>query len=255
MVKRKFKRREILHAALVSAGVGGAALACYRHPASIRNLYDVADALNYSVHDLLLRGQPLVREYSLADRTLDFPTSGVTSPRDENYQRHLATNFTGWTFTVDGLVDRPLSFTLPELQSQPSQTQITLHTCDEGWSAIGEWTGVRLSHLLSMAGVKPEARYVVFHCMDTQSNGVPYYESIDLFAANHPQTILAYGLNGSPVPEKNGAPLRLRIETQIGYKHAKYVERVEVVDSLQSIYEGRGGWWEDVNAAVWYAGL
>lgn len=255
MSNPKISRRKIIHAALLGGAASGVALAVNRFPLPIRNLYDVADALNYSLHDLLLAGQPLVREYAHADRTLDFPTSGVTSPRDESYQRLLANDFADWTLTVDGLVDRPLSFSLQDLQNEPAQSQITLHTCDEGWSAIGEWTGVQLSHLLTLAGVRPNAKYVVFHCMDTQSNGVPYYESIDLFAASHPQTILAYGLNGRPIPEKNGAPLRLRIETQIGYKHAKFIDRVEVVESLTEVGEGRGGWWEDVNEAVWYAGL
>lgn len=251
----KLNRRTILQGALVGGALGGVALAVQRYPGSIRNLYDVSDALNYGVHDLLLAGQPRVREFSSSQVALDFPTSGVTSPRDDRYQAHKENGFADWRLTVDGLVDTALKLSLSQLQALPSQTQTTLHTCDEGWSAIGAWSGVPLSHLLALAGVRPGARYVVFHCMDTQYNQLPYYESIDLFAANHPQTILAYGLNGEALPEKNGAPLRLRIETQIGYKHAKFVERVEVVDSLASIGEGRGGWWEDWNGAVWYAGL
>ena len=252
---RRFTRRQLIHAGLAGTAVAGVALATSRYPVPVRNLYDVADALNYNLHDLLLRGQPLVREFAQADIVHDFPTSGVTAPRDERYQRMKADDFSDWRLSVDGLVERPLNLSLAELQQLPAQSQITMHTCDEGWSAIGEWTGVRLSELLSRAGVQANARYVVFHCMDTQYNDVPYYESIDLFAASHPQTILAYGLNGRPVPEKNGAPLRLRIETQIGYKHAKFVERVELVESLLHIGAGRGGWWEDVDEAIWYAGL
>ena len=252
---KNVSRRTLLHGVVAGSALGGVALAVNRFPGTIRNLYDVADALNYSVHDLLLRGQPLVREFSRSSVTLDFPTSGVTSPRDERYQLLKENGFSDWRFTVDGLVENPLELSLAELRAMPSQTQITMHTCDEGWSAIGAWTGVPLADLLNLAGLRPGARYVVFHCMDTQYNQLPYYESIDLFAASHPQTILAYGLNGDPLPEKNGAPLRLRIETQIGYKHAKFVERVEVVDSLKTIGEGRGGWWEDWNGAVWYAGL
>ena len=251
----KISRRTVIRGALAGGAVGGVALATQRFPGSIRNPYDIADAMNYGVHDLLLRGQPRVREFSRADVALDFPTSGVTSPRDERYQLFKENGFADWSFTLDGLVDNPLSLSLTDLQALESQTQITLHTCDEGWSAIGAWTGVPLASLLAMAGIRPGARFVVFHCMDTQYNQLPYYESIDLLAATHPQTILAYGLNGDPLPEKNGAPLRLRIETQIGYKHAKFVERVEVVDSLKLIGEGRGGWWEDWNGAVWYAGL
>jgi len=251
----KLSRRMVIQGALLGGALGGLGLAVNRYPARIRNLYDVADALNYSVHDLLLSGQPLVREYSQSQIVMDFPTSGVTAPRDERYQLLKETGFEDWGLTVDGLVDNPQRLSLAELRALPAQTQVTLHTCDEGWSAIGAWTGVPLTTLLNRAGLRPGARYVVFHCMDTQYNQLPYYESIDLFAASHPQTILAYALNGGPLPEKNGAPLRLRIETQIGYKHAKFVERVEVVDSLRQIGEGRGGWWEDWNGAVWYAGL
>ncbi len=252
---RKYSRRTLLHGALTGAALGGVGLAVSRFPGPVRNLHDIADALNYSVHDLLLAKQPRVREFSRAAVALDFPTSGVTSPRDERYRLFKENGFRDWRFTLDGLVENPLRLSLEELRALPARTQVTLHTCDEGWSAIGAWTGVPLADLLLRAGVRPGARYVVFHCMDTQYNQLPYYESIDLFAAGHPQTLLAYGLNGEELPEKNGAPLRLRIETQIGYKHAKFVERVEVVDSLKPIGEGRGGWWEDWNGAVWYAGL
>ena len=234
----KFSRRTLIRAGLAGGALGGIALAVNRFPSPVRNLDDIADALNYSVHDRLLSGQPLVREYSRADVSLDFPTSGVTSPKDERYQLFKEHGFVDWRLTLDGLVDNPLNLSLAELRALPAQTQTTMHTCDEGWSAIGAWTGVSLAFLLERAGVRPGARFVVFHCMDTQYNKVPYYESLDLFAARHPQTILAYGLNGESLPEKNGAPLRLRIETQIGYKHAKFVERVEVVDSVQPFGEG-----------------
>jgi len=254
-MNRKVSRRQVLHGVLLGGAAGGAAFAMRRFPGPVHDLYDVVDALNYSLHDLLLARQPRVREFSRTEVAVDFPTSGTTSPRDARYQQFLENDFSDWRITVDGLVNRPLNLSLAELRAMPSQSQITLHTCDEGWSAIGEWTGVPLSRLLALAGVMPGARFVVFHCMDTMSNGLPYYESLDLFAAGHPQTILAYGLNGGPLPERNGAPLRLRVETQIGYKHAKYVERIELVDSLASIGSGRGGWWEDADRAVWYAGL
>jgi len=252
---RKINRRTLLHGALLSGAAAGVGMASRKFPGAISNIYDLTDALNYGLHDLLLTDQPLVREFDPTTVARLFPTSGTTSPRDKRYQDFRKNGFTDWTLKVDGLVDRPLNLSLAELHAMQPQTQVTLHTCDEGWSAIGQWTGVTVASLLASAGVKPGAKYLVFHCMDTMSDGNLYYESIDLFAASHPQTILAYGLNGDALPESNGAPLRLRVETQIGYKHAKYVERVEVVDSLTAFGAGQGGWWEDADGAVWYAGL
>jgi DMSO/TMAO reductase YedYZ molybdopterin-dependent catalytic subunit len=174
------------------------------------------------------------------------------------YFRHMMSNFADFRLTVDGMVKKPLSLTLDEIKAMPSRTQITMHNCDEGWSAVGQWTGVPLAHLLQAAELMPDARYMVFHCMDemvrTPDHSGFYYESIDLFDALHPQTILAYGMNGKALPLAHGAPLRLRVERQIGYKHAKYVNRIEAVDRLSHIGGGKGGFWED-RGYQWYAGL
>jgi DMSO/TMAO reductase YedYZ molybdopterin-dependent catalytic subunit len=169
----------------------------------------------------------------------------------------MLSQFSSWRLTVDGLVRRPLSLSLDEIKALPARTQITQHNCDEGWSAIGQWTGVPLGHLLQTAELAPEARYIVFHCLD-ELERLPgrlgfYYESLDLFDAFHPQTILAYGMNGGPLPVAHGAPLRLRVERQIGYKHAKYVTRVEAVARLDHLGRGQGGFWED-RGYQWYAG-
>jgi DMSO/TMAO reductase YedYZ molybdopterin-dependent catalytic subunit len=160
--------------------------------------------------------------------------------------------------TIDGKVRQPLSLSLSDLKRLPSRTQITRHDCVEGWSAIGKWTGVPLGLLLQTAGVSLTARYVVFHCADdledsSDGSGV-YYESIDLIDAYHPQTILAYGMNGGDLPVSNGAPLRLRVERHLGYKQAKYIMRIEVADSLDSFGQGQGGYWED-RGYEWYAGI
>ena len=216
---------------------------------------DVADSFTLHAQRLILSHRPLVRELSAAQISHTFPTNGTTLPKADHYKQLLDGEFRDWQLRVHGLVDRPLALTLAELQSLPPRTQVTLHQCDEGWSAIAQWTGVQLARVLALSGLAQSARYVVFHCLDKLDlDGNYYYESIDLQDALHPQTILAYGMNGKALPVGNGAPLRLRVELQIGYKNAKYIDRIEVVDSLKSIGKGRGGWWEDFDHAVWYAG-
>ncbi|HXU67299.1 MAG TPA: molybdopterin-dependent oxidoreductase, partial [Casimicrobiaceae bacterium] len=147
-------------------------------------------------------------------------------------------------------------YTLAELRALPSRTQITRHDCVEGWSAIGKWQGAKLSAILDDVQPAGAVRYVVFHCADPmeQDGASPYYESIDMDDAYHVQTILAYALNDQPLPIKNGAPIRLRVERQLGYKHAKYVMRLELVDSFAHIADGKGGYWED-QGYQWYAGV
>jgi DMSO/TMAO reductase YedYZ molybdopterin-dependent catalytic subunit len=219
---------------------------------------DFGQFMSLHAQRLLLRGQPLVREYSEADISPEFPFNGTERPNGIAYFRHMVSNFESFRLTVDGMVNKPLSLALDEIKAMPSRTQITMHNCDEGWSAIGQWTGVPLAHLLQTAELMPQARYIVFHCMDemvrTPDNTGFYYESIDLFDAMHPQTILAYGMNGKALPVGHGAPLRLRVERHVGYKHAKYVNRIEAVDRLTHIARGKGGFWED-RGYQWYAGL
>jgi DMSO/TMAO reductase YedYZ molybdopterin-dependent catalytic subunit len=233
-----------------------------RSPA-FRGTLDRAESLTMRGQRLLLTGQSLAREYTAKDLSPKFRANGTAMPRDLEYQELLAEGFANWRLQIDGLVEQPASYSLEELRKLPARTQITRHDCVEGWSAIGGWTGVPLSLLLRAAGLKTEARYAVFHCADTLE-GEPkkggderagrYYESIDLIDAFHPQTILAYALNGQPLPVDNGAPLRLRVERQLGYKQAKYVMRVEITDKLDLIGDGKGGFWED-RGYEWYAGI
>jgi len=239
------------------AGAGALLAGCSRVDDKIpfRQLLGLSDAFTLHAQRVLLAGRPLVREYSLAQVTRKFPVNGTLMPPGDAYRRLLDGHFRDWQLKVHGLVSRPLSLSLAQLQDMPSRSQITMHNCDEGWSAIAQWTGVPLGHVLSLAGLLPQSRFVVFHCLDKISmDGNYYYESLDLLDAMHPQTLLAYGMNGQPLPVGHGAPLRLRIELQIGYKNAKFVDRIEVVDRLDSIGKGRGGWWEDFDRAVWYAG-
>jgi DMSO/TMAO reductase YedYZ molybdopterin-dependent catalytic subunit len=209
--------------------------------------------LSYRVHRLI-GANALAREYDPSEMSPRFRTNGNTSPRSDDYQRHFAEGFARWRLRLDGLVAAPQSWLLPELRSMSARSQITRHDCVEGWSAIGKWTGVPLRHLLDAAGLAPQARYIVFHCAD-DFGGTPYYESIDLVDAFHPQTILAWGMNDADLPMGHGAPLRLRVERQLGYKHAKFVMRIEAVARLSDVGAGKGGFWEDVARYEWYAGI
>ena len=201
-----------------------------------------------------LGGAALAREYREADMSPQFRANGSRSVADAAYRQHLAQGFANWSLRVDGLVERPLEIPLEALRRLEQRRQITRHDCVEGWSAIGQWQGPRLASVLELARLSPQARYIVFHCADLY-RGRPYYESIDLADAFHPQTILAWQMNGRPLEEAHGAPLRLRVERQLGYKHAKFVTRIEAVASLAGTYGGKGGYWEDNGAYAWYAGI
>ncbi len=216
-------------------------------------LIEGAEALHKGAHRLLGGRVAMAREYSVADISPYFRGNGNKEIDTAAYRAHEAAGFADWRFDVRGLVERPLSLTMEQIRALPQRTQITRHDCVEGWSAIGQWTGPQLSTILGAAGLQDGARFVVFHCAD-DFRGVPYYESCDLEDAFHPQTLIAHQLNGEPLPIRNGAPLRLRIERQLGYKHAKYLTGIELVASLDGIGEGGGGYWED-RGYQWYAGI
>ena len=275
-------------------------------PTGQRALKTGEDA-NLFVQRLLLTPASLAKEFPDSQISPWFKPNGTIDPPDRAYKSLAAKSFEGFKLRVDGLVDRPQDLSLAELRALPARTQTTRHDCVEGWSAIGKWTGVPLAEVLQRAGLKPNARYVVFHCADTmeyaaseeteeaeapaektanpgmeqrpegaenqasdskaagneapadedeaaQGTPVRYYESIDLTDAYHPQTILAYDLNGKALPVSNGAPLRLRVERQLGYKQAKYIRRIELTEGLTGIGDGKGGYWED-RGYEWYAGI
>jgi DMSO/TMAO reductase YedYZ molybdopterin-dependent catalytic subunit len=222
---------------------------------SFRGLTAQAERANFTIQRSVQDRMALAREFAPEQRSRVFRANGTRLPAGEDYARHAIEKFANWRVVVDGLVARPLSLSLPDLQSVPTRTQTTRHDCVEGWSAIGKWTGAPLKLILDAAGLKPSARFLVFHCADTMRSGVPYYESIDLLDAFHPQTILAWGLNGELLDVPHGAPVRLRVERQLGYKHAKYVQRIEAVADLAGVYAGKGGYWEDSTGYEWYAGI
>ena len=214
------------------------------------------EKLSETAQNLLTPRRAMAQEFTEADRSPAFRSNGTAMPDSAEYEALAAREFAAYRLQVTGLVGNPASFSLAALRALPSRTQITRHDCVEGWSAIGKWKGAKLSALLDMVQPRPEARFVMFYCADPMAeNGTNlYYESIDLDDALHPQTLLAYELNDEPLPVKNGAPIRLRVERQLGYKHAKYVMRIELVASFEHIAGGKGGYWED-NGYEWYAGI
>jgi DMSO/TMAO reductase YedYZ molybdopterin-dependent catalytic subunit len=240
----------------IAVGSAGLLAGCDRlnNSQTFRGILRSAEGLTMRAQRLVSPRQALAREYREADMSPVFRSNGTRMPGGEDYARHLSKNFANWRLTVDGLVAHPLSIPIQVLRSMPHRVQITRHDCVEGWSAIGKWHGPQLSRILDAAGLSTRAKYIVFHCAD-RFGDKPYYESIDLVDAFHPQTILAVGMNDRLLPVANGAPIRLRVERQLGYKHAKYIQRIQAVESLFTVYGGKGGYWEDNVDYEWYAGI
>lgn len=213
-----------------------------------------AETLNRNLQKTIRPRSAMAKEFSENDLSPIFPVNGNSKPVSSAYQKHLEEGFINWKLSINGLVENPANFSLDDLRNLPSKTQITRHDCVEGWSAIGKWKGVKLGELLEKVKLKPKARYVIFHCADADEDEVFYYESIDLEDAFHPQTILAYELNDRSLPVANGAPIRLRVERQLGYKMAKFIMEIEVSDRFDHVGGGQGGYWED-QGYEWYAGI
>ena len=212
------------------------------------------------------RGDPALFPIALVDGqgvhrggyVAEFRANGSTNPDDPEYVAHAENGFADWKLKVGGLVENPMEFSLADLRAMPSRTQITRHDCVEGWSCIGKWTGVQLALVLDKVRLKPETRYILFTCADqlekTLDGSGRYYETLALEDAYHPQTILAYDMNGGTLPVPYGAPLRVRVERQLGYKMAKYIMSIDAIDSFESLGSGQGSYWAD-RGYDWYAGI
>jgi DMSO/TMAO reductase YedYZ molybdopterin-dependent catalytic subunit len=251
------RRRTLL---TVAASLGALPLAgcdLFSESPAVRNVLDSAESLTRHAQRLLLSRQSLAKEFTEADISRNFRANGTTDPDDPDYAALARAGFRDWRLEVGGLVENSLRLSLDELRALPSRTQITRHDCVEGWSCIGKWTGVPLGLVLQRARLRPSAKYIMFYCADTLGQSLDaskYYESVDLIDAFHPQTILAYDMNGAPLGIPYGAPLRIRVERQLGYKMAKYIMRIEAVESFRDIAGGRGSYWADRNYE-WYAGI
>ncbi|HZY79552.1 MAG TPA: molybdopterin-dependent oxidoreductase [Cyclobacteriaceae bacterium] len=236
-------RRQALVTGLSSLGAALMLPGCTKPlPPTYGNILRMADNLTYMAHRALLPGQSLAREYSYSDVS-SFPATGTTDPSklSEDYARLSGTSFDDFRLSVEGQVSKPGLYSLADLMNLGRTTQITKHTCEEGWTAIAEWTGVQLGTLLQHAGILPSARFILFHTYDE------WLDSIDMMDAFHPQTLIAYGMNGKTLPIQHGAPIRLRLERQIGYKSIKYIKKIEVSDKFVDYGEDIG--W------AWYTGI
>jgi DMSO/TMAO reductase YedYZ molybdopterin-dependent catalytic subunit len=250
------RRRRLVRAL---AALGSAVLAgCDRLAATqwFPAVLGAGEKLNNAAQHLVASRRSMAQEFSPADLSPRFRSNGTSRPNDPQYLALAEKEFVDWRLRVEGLVEHPQEFSLAQLRALPRRTQITRHDCVEGWSAIGQWTGVPLAEVLKIVQPTANARFVVFYCADPmEDDGTDrYYESIDMDDAYHPQTILAYELNGSSLPIENGAPIRARVERQLGYKMAKFIMRIELVQDFARINGGNGGYWED-QGYQWYAGI
>ena len=259
MAEFKLSRRRFLTGSAVVAAAAPLS-GCFDVVArnDVRGVLEYANSLTYYTQRLLLGTDSLAAEFAESEIRQPQRPNGSTDPQDETYLQLVANDFRDYRLSVTGLVERPLNLSLDEIRNMPARTQITRHDCVEGWSCIAKWTGTPLGPILDAAGVKPTARFVVFHCFDSMgvsfTGPIQFYGSIDLVDAHHPQTILAYGLNNERLPVPNGAPLRVRVERQLGYKMSKYIAGIELVDSFAGFGEGKGGYWEDTGYD-WFAGI
>jgi DMSO/TMAO reductase YedYZ molybdopterin-dependent catalytic subunit len=252
---KKITRRKFVWTALAGAAgaiaVPQALKLAARHgllpPPDGQGLLTVGEMLNYTAHRALIAGGSMAREFKSSDIS-NVSRVNHQHPFFDPYDGLALRDFVDWRLYVDGLVGRPLALSLSDLHSLPATTQITQLVCEEGWSFIAAWTGVQLSALLKLANASENARYVVFHPFDD------FWGSIDIHEAHHPQTLLAYAMNGDKLSLDHGAPLRLRVPRQLGYKNLKFLSRISVVDSLKNIGEGRGSASPDIGYA-WYAGI
>ena len=247
-------RRKLIATGLAAtAGVSGLAIAARMArkyglvPPDHGGLYGLGETLTYASQSLLTR-HSLAREFPRG-KISKIPVANDIAPPSEAFKRLQAGGFADWRLAVNGMVDRPGSFSLAQLKSYPSRSQITLLACEEGWSYIAEWIGVPLSNILEVAGIQPQARYVVYSSID-----LDWWDSIDMADALHPQTFLAYGMNGGELPVPNGGPLRMRVPRQLGYKSVKFVNRLTVTDSLKGFGKGLGSAAPEGGYA-WYAGI
>jgi DMSO/TMAO reductase YedYZ molybdopterin-dependent catalytic subunit len=250
-------RRRLLRG-LLAAGAAAALSGCEKlnDSPAFKALLAKADRPTEKALTALTPDDALAREFTEADLSPVFKANGSIDPRTPEYLALKANDFADWRLRIGGRVANPMALSLADLRARAVRTQITRHDCVEGWSCIGKWTGTPLGPLLDEAKPAADARFVVFRCADSVDNDARrYYESCHLAEARHAQSLLAYALNDAPLDVPHGAPLRLRLERKLGYKQAKYLVAIDLVDRLDDIGMGQGGYWEDYHGYAWHAGI
>jgi DMSO/TMAO reductase YedYZ molybdopterin-dependent catalytic subunit len=249
-----FSRRKLITTGVAAAagvsGLGVAARLAQRYglvPPDHSGIYGLGETLTYASQRLLTK-HSLAREFSSSQISKP-PLANELAPLPDAFKRLQAAGFADWRLSIDGLVDRPGSFSLAQLKSYPTRSQITMVQCEEGWSYIAEWIGAPLHHVLDAVGVQPHARYVVYFSFQPD-----WWDSMDMADALHPQTFLVYGMNGGELPVGNGGPLRMRVPRQLGYKNVKFITHLTVTDNLKAFGKGLGSASPEGGYA-WYAGI
>jgi DMSO/TMAO reductase YedYZ molybdopterin-dependent catalytic subunit len=250
----KLSRRKMIQAGIATAaGVSGVGIAAHLAqkyglvPPDHRGIWGLGETLTYATQRLLTR-HSLAREFP-RNMISNPPMANELAPPNDEFKKLQAGGFTDWRLTVDGTVAKPTTFSLADLRSLPSRSQITILACEEGWSYIAEWIGTPLSHVLEAVGVHPESRYVVYRSIEPD-----WWDSIDMADALHPQTFLTYGMNGGDLPVPSGGPLRLRVPRQCGYKSIKFITHLTATDDIKKFGQGQGGAAPEAGYA-WYAGI
>ena len=237
--------------AAAAAGLSGLAVAdriAGRYgliPPDSGGVYGPGETLTYAAHRILTRNS-LAREFSRSEIS-NPPFANETAPPKDDFKRLQAGGFKEWRVSVDGLVAQTASLSLDDIRRLPTRSQITQVVCEEGWSYVGQWIGTPLSEVLKAVGVLPQARYIVYFSIESA-----WWDSIDMADAWHPQTLLTYAMNDADLSVPFGAPLRLRVPRQLGYKSIKYITRLTATDSLEPFGKGTGSSQPDY---AWYAGI
>lgn len=250
----KLSRRKLVVGGLAAtAGVSGLGVAAHLAqkyglvPPDRGGLYGPGETLTYASLRLLTR-HSLAREFSRSQISKR-PLENEVAPFSNEFKRFQAEKFVNWRLVVDGMVERPASFSVDQLKSFPSHSQITEVVCEEGWSYIAEWNGLPLSYILNLVGAHPQAKYVFYFSIEPD-----WWESMDMADALHPQTFVTYGMNGADLPVGNGGPIRIRLPRQLGYKSVKFLNRLIVTDDVKKFGKGLGSVSPEEGYA-WYAGI